>query len=675
LSIDYVQIQIAHIYRSDRPNRRCKLSNITDYKIQDQLSLNISMTTVYCTKGHENQDSNRFCQICGEKLNPPVPPTSLAAGNVLEDRYRIVQQIGQGGFGRTYLCENLTRFNEPCVLKEFAPQVQGTYALDKAKTLFEREASVLHNLTHPQIPRFRELFELKTGSRGLFLVQDYVAGQTYRYLLAARQNQHHLFTEDEIRKLLTDTLPVLEYIHSLGVIHRDIAPDNLMLRSSDNLPVLIDFGGVKQIAVNAEIQATGNTEVPTCLGKIGYAPYEQMQRGTVSANSDLYALAATCLVLLTGKEPTELIDPQSLSWNWRSAINLESNLSVLFDRMLQPNPANRYQSASEVLRVLKQQAATPQLPITQPPAPTNKSMVETVVVAPGVDQKQVNTNTISGAENDSSFLNILGRSWMVILGLGTVGTIIWVGSNIFFNKPTPPTPTPAASSSPSTPSSTATPLTKTSPSSTTASSPEAASNSRNISTSDRDLTGKSSSNQQSDVGKRSETVREQTGNTRPPKEVNTNLGSSSSRREPSTRNRARLDTGNKNTPTISNSSEIDNEPSFKLPPVQGSSPKPRPPKASSEEQPASKPPKIEGFDIEPRPSKVSSDKQPVPTIEGFDVKPRPSKVSSGEQLAPKIEGFDLEPRRQSASKPNTSDKPAKKPAKKTEPDNEQDPLF
>jgi serine/threonine protein kinase, bacterial len=120
----------------------------------DSLSQNISMTTVYCTKGHENQDSNHFCQICGEKLNPPVPQNTLIAGKVLEDRYRIVQQIGQGGFGRAYLCENLTRFNEPCVLKEFAPQVQGTYALEKAKKLFEREASVLHNLAHPQIPAF-----------------------------------------------------------------------------------------------------------------------------------------------------------------------------------------------------------------------------------------------------------------------------------------------------------------------------------------------------------------------------------------------------------------------------------------------------------------------------------------------------------------------------------------
>ena len=76
----------------------------------------------------------------------------LSVGEVLEGRYRIVQQIGQGGFGRTYLCENLNRFNEPCVLKEFAPQVQGSYALNKAKTLFEREANVLHQLTHAQIP-------------------------------------------------------------------------------------------------------------------------------------------------------------------------------------------------------------------------------------------------------------------------------------------------------------------------------------------------------------------------------------------------------------------------------------------------------------------------------------------------------------------------------------------
>ncbi len=105
----------------------------------------------------------------------------------------------------------------------------------------------------------------------------------------------------------------MAYIHSLGVIHRDISPDNLMLRSSDQLPVLIDFGGVKQVAatVASQYYQTGAIASPingTLLGKIGFAPPEQMQTGVVSTSSDLYALAVTMLVLLTGKQPQELID-------------------------------------------------------------------------------------------------------------------------------------------------------------------------------------------------------------------------------------------------------------------------------------------------------------------------------------------------------------------------------
>ncbi len=622
------------------------------------------MTTVYCTKGHENQDSNRFCQICGEKLNSPVPQNTLTAGKILEDRYRIVQQIGQGGFGRTYLCENLTRFNEPCVLKEFAPQVQGTYALEKAKKLFEREASVLHSLAHPQIPRFRELFELKTGSQGLFLVQDYVAGQTYRYLLAARQNQNRLFTEDEIRQLLTDTLPVLEYIHSLGVIHRDIAPDNLMLRSSDNLPVLIDFGGVKQIAINAEIQATGNTEVPTCLGKVGYAPHEQMQRGTVSPNTDLYALAATCLVLLTGKEPTELIDPQSLTWNWQSIINLESNLGSLFDKMLQPNPVARFQSASEVLGALKQQVLTPKMPVTQPPA----TPPGTVVVSPGAGSQRQPSNAAtyqtSDPGNDSSFLKILGQSWMALLGVGAIGAIAWMGNSVFNkpNAPTTPTPTVISTPIPSTP--TSVPITEAIPNG--ASSPEASDNSQSADSSNpkKIIIGSPSRDKPSEVNAGSDIAGQKRrlssgSNVKPPKEADN--GGSSSRSDQPSRSAA-----NTAIPSVRRSKV--EEPvirSGKQDPivVEEFPTKPRSPKVSVESKQIITPPRVEEFDIKPRPSKTASEEKPAsrpPRVEEFDTKqPRRQAVSPPESTA----------------KPNNLNKPAKKPAKNTEGGDDNSPLF
>ncbi len=419
------------------------------------------MPTIFCSNSHENPGTNLFCQVCGEKLSQSAI-SYLVAGAILEGRYRLVQQIGQGGFGRTYLCEDLNRFNEPCVLKEFAPQVHGTTALDKAKNLFEREANVLYQLQHPQIPKFRELFQMTTGGSGLFLVQDYVAGHTYRYALNSRLQQNQTFREDEVRRLLVHLLPVLEYTHSLGVIHRDIAPDNLIIRSSDGLPVLIDFGGVKQIAVNAEIQALGNTEALTRLGKVGYAPNEQMQRGTVSPHSDLYALAATCLVLLTGQEPTSLLDPKTMNWQWRRFIQLSPDLEQIFDRMLQAQPGDRMQSATEVLQALQNPPPLQTPPILAPlpvTLPMNKPMAAgNVVMSPNNQQVLASPHKKNAFVSSSAVTTNMGNNgWRKMLNpvsVGLVGTLAAIGlvwgavSNVSKPKTIPTTAISPESSSP-----------------------------------------------------------------------------------------------------------------------------------------------------------------------------------------------------------------------------------
>jgi serine/threonine-protein kinase len=330
------------------------------------------MTKSYCSKGHENPAGSRFCLQCGEKILDMLGNHPIQPGKILGDRYVIVRQLGQGGFGRTYLAEDVNRFREACVLKEFSPQVQTPYVVQKAEELFQREASVLYKLQHPQIPRFRELLRINLeGKEYLFLVQDFVEGQTYSYLLNTRKQQGLKFTEIEIRQLLQQILPVLEYIHSVGVIHRDISPDNLMLRTVDQLPVLIDFGGVKQVvaAVASQYYQPGTASTPpaTLLGKIGFAPPEQMQTGMVSPHSDLYALAVTSLVLLTGKQPQELIDTYNLSWQWRREVSLSPIFGQVLDRMLSPAAGDRYQSAQQVLAALNPQQIS--YPATQPPAP------------------------------------------------------------------------------------------------------------------------------------------------------------------------------------------------------------------------------------------------------------------------------------------------------------------
>lgn len=272
----------------------------------------------------------------------------LAPGSTVEKRYRILRELGRGGFGRTYLAEDINRYGERCVLKEFSPVVQNA----KAEELFDREASMLYQLQHPQIPRFRELLRTELGgNKSLFLVQDYIEGPTYEEILISRQQQGKNFSEAEVTQILFQLLPILEYIHSKNLIHRDISPDNIIQNNSDKLPFLIDFGSVKQIAANAAYQLSRQQD--TAIGKQGYAPAEQMRLGKVSPASDLYALAVTVLVLLTGRKPQKLYDSNSKTWDWRSHVKVSQNLGSVLDKMLAEQPGDRYQSAKEVREALK----------------------------------------------------------------------------------------------------------------------------------------------------------------------------------------------------------------------------------------------------------------------------------------------------------------------------------
>ncbi|WP_424097366.1 protein kinase domain-containing protein [Moorena producens] len=402
------------------------------------------MTPLYCSKGHENPNDNKFCRVCGEML--PSLAKTFDTGKILGGRYRIVRELGHGGFGRTYLAQDLNRFNEPCVLKEFAPQVQGNHALQKAEELFEREAGVLYRLQHPQIPQFRELFQVQQQDKGtLLLVQDYVEGQTYRALLEARRPQGLRFSEAEVTQLLIQILPVLEYIHFMRVIHRDISPDNLILRSTDGLPVLIDFGGVKEVAANVASKFLGskvagqNKPIITRLGKVGYAPPEQMQGGSVFPHSDLYALGATILVLVTGQEPQQIIDPNTLTWNWRREISLSSTLGRILDKMLQPRPGERYQNAKEVLRDLTTHLQFASDPQSASSPPQTKP---TLAVAPGSKPVAVNqparpaTGRPLTTFTNNTVLDWLGKVVLVsVLAAAVFGFTFWATNWWFTFRP------------------------------------------------------------------------------------------------------------------------------------------------------------------------------------------------------------------------------------------------
>ena len=277
-------------------------------------------------------------------MQPPIP-----LGTLLQQRYRVTRVLGQGGFGRTYLSQDTGCFDEMCVLKEFSPNDRGRDALKKSKELFQREAQVLYQINHPQIPKFRANFE---EQKRLFLVQEYAEGKTVAKTLSDRLKNSKTFTEAEAVEFLLNMLPVLTHIHGMGIIHRDISPDNIIFRDRDKLPVLIDFGVVK--AGVTQLEASTQIHQGTTVGKAGYAPGEQLQTGEAYANSDLYALAVTVVVMMTGRKPESLIDKSTMSWKWHQWVpTLTPWFAKILNKMLSRVPNSRYQSATEVAQALR----------------------------------------------------------------------------------------------------------------------------------------------------------------------------------------------------------------------------------------------------------------------------------------------------------------------------------
>jgi formylglycine-generating enzyme required for sulfatase activity len=296
-----------------------------------------------------NSDSNRFCVSCGQSY----------FGKLLRNRYRVLRLLGEGGFSRTYAAEDADRLNAPCVIKQFFPQVQGTGQRTKAAQFFKEEAFRLYELgeNHTQIPRLLAYFE--QGS-SLYLVQEFIQGKTL-----LREVQQQTYGEAQIRELLADLLPILDFIHSHNVIHRDIKPENIIRRESDGKPVLIDFGGAKQVT------QTSLARPSTVIYTIGYAPTEQMA-GFACHASDLYALGVTCVRLLTqclpfqdayGQINDPIYDAMNVKWLWRErlqekGITISDDLGKILDKLLKHLPSERYQTAVAVLDDLKSTTST-----------------------------------------------------------------------------------------------------------------------------------------------------------------------------------------------------------------------------------------------------------------------------------------------------------------------------
>jgi len=311
------------------------------------------MIISYCLNPNCTQPKNhpklKQCYTCGANL-------------ILNNRYRAIKVLGKGGFGATFIGVDLTLTDSPlCVIKQLRPNADDPQALKTAINLFKREAKILGQINHPQIPKLFDYFE---DQEQFYLIQELVNGQN----LQREIKYEGVYGELALRRFLLEMMPVLKYIHSQKIIHRDIKPANILRRKKDNQLILIDFGAVKD-EVNTQLAKTFGQTALTKLsvGTMGYAPPEQLAMRPIYS-SDIYALGATSLYLLTGKSPKNFpIDSDNGELLWQQEVSLSDKMIKVLEKMLAINTRERFKSADEVITALGGESLEGNMMHTPPP--------------------------------------------------------------------------------------------------------------------------------------------------------------------------------------------------------------------------------------------------------------------------------------------------------------------
>jgi len=270
----------------------------------------------------------------------------LNSDKPLGGRYRVLRQLGTGGFGRTYLAEDLHLPGHPrCALKHLKPQVSSDDTLSMARRCFETEAQVLYRLgNHDQIPRLLAHFE---EDREFYLAQEFVEGES----VAREMVEGQVWSERRAIALLKDVLQVLSFVHGQQVIHRDLKPSNLIRRQTDQRIVLIDFGAVKQ--VSAQSVEAGSTNLTISIGTQGYMPNEQIA-GKPRFSSDIYAVGVLGIQAVTGAHPRQLGEDTRGELEWQHlAPQISPAFKEVLDCMVRYDFRDRYSTADEALAALE----------------------------------------------------------------------------------------------------------------------------------------------------------------------------------------------------------------------------------------------------------------------------------------------------------------------------------
>ncbi|ABG49920.1 serine/threonine protein kinase [Trichodesmium erythraeum IMS101] len=276
----------------------------------------------------------------------------MLSGTTLRNRYKIIKPLGSGGFGDTYLAQDSDLPGKPkCVVKHLSPKSSDPMVLSIARKLFEREAEALYRLgtDSDQIPRLLAHFQ---EEKEFYLVQEYIEGQNISQELAPGKK----LSESDTIALLKGILEALVVTHENNIIHRDIKPQNLVRRGSDNKVILIDFGAVKEIST-LTIAPQGATTLTVAVGTPGYIPSEQ-SNGKPKLSSDIYAVGMVGIKALTGKDPQNLpTDPNTGNIIWRNEAEVSNGLANVLDKMVRDHFSERYKNAMEAMEALNVQTS------------------------------------------------------------------------------------------------------------------------------------------------------------------------------------------------------------------------------------------------------------------------------------------------------------------------------
>jgi serine/threonine protein kinase/Flp pilus assembly protein TadD len=288
----------------------------------------------------ELKGTGKFCSECGsQKFIEQELKNLLAPGDVLGSRYKIIEFLKTGGMGAVYKAEDL-RLSKLCAIKELINTAINSEERKAGFIRFEREAKILSELDHPNLPRVIDYFTL--GDRH-YLAMDYIDGYDLGSLVKEKDEDSKLKEEDIIKWSL-QVCEVLHYLHTRNppVIYRDLKPSNIMIRQSDDRVMLIDFGIARTVAPVEEESLT-----KTAIGTIGYMAPEQY-KGKSEARSDIYSLGATMHHLLTGKTPL----PFSLETLKHVRHDISPQLNAVVMKSLRLKPSERFQSVLDIKKAL-----------------------------------------------------------------------------------------------------------------------------------------------------------------------------------------------------------------------------------------------------------------------------------------------------------------------------------